>query len=125
MQSGSLIPVCDYHLAGKHAKIILQTGESDEMRLCYNDRLYEGDLLHCETTQLGLLVSVVLDTVPDLYTTVLTVAVPEANRPADLRTIGIHAFAVITTTKTSIAGSGLVNGQIREFELVPLHGNAW
>lgn len=125
MESGSLIPVSDYHLAGKHTKIVFVNGEPDEMRLSYNDRLYEGSALRCEATELGQLVSIVLDTVPDLHTIVLTIAVPEANRPADMRSIGIHTFAVITTTKTSLGGTLPMSGQIREYDVVSLHGNAW
>jgi hypothetical protein len=125
MQSGSLVPVSDYHLAGKHTKIIFVTGEPDEMRLCYNDRVYEGSALIRESTTLGQLISVVLDSVPDSHTTVLSIAVPEANRPADMRSIGIHTFAVVTTTKTSIAGPGLLSGQIRDYDVISLHGNAW
>jgi hypothetical protein len=112
-------------LAGKHTKIIFVTGDVDEMRLSYNDRVYEGHALYCEPHQLGHLVSVVLDSVPDSHTTVLTVAVPEANRPADMRSLGIHTFAVVTTIKTSIAGAGLVSGQAREYDVIMLHGNAW
>ena len=121
-----LVPVSDYHLAGRHTKIIFVAGEPDEMRLSYNDRLYEGSMLQCESTPLGMLISIVLDSVPDLHTTVLTVAIPEANRPDDMRSIAIHTFAVITTTKSSVAGSHVVvSGQVREYDVVPLHGNAW
>jgi hypothetical protein len=125
MQSGSLIPVSDYHLAGKHTKIVFVTGEPDEMRLSYNDRSYEGSALHCEPTSLGQLVSVVLDSEPNLHTIVLSISVPEANRPADMRSIGIHTFAVITTTKTLTEATAHLSGQIREYDVIALHGNAW
>lgn len=124
-KSGSLISVSDYHLAGKHTNIIFVAGEPDEMRLTYNDMLFEGSALKVEQTQLGLMVSVVLDEVLDSFLVVLSLMVPEANRPADMRSIGIHAFAVITTTKSSIAGPALVSGQIREHDVIMLHGNAW
>jgi hypothetical protein len=126
VKSRSLVPVSDYHLAGKHTKVIFVTGGPDDgMRLSYNDKLYEGSALCSEATEFGQMVSVVLECLPDVRTTVLTVAVPEGHRPSEMRSIGIHTFAVITTTKTSVSGSPLVSGQIREYEVVLLHGNAW
>lgn len=125
IKSGSTIPVTDYHLAGKHTNILFATGEPDEMRLTYNDMVFEGRALNIEHSHIGLMISVVLDEVLDSHASVLSFAVPEANRPADMRSIGIHTFAVITTIKTTSAGSALLSGQLRDYEVITLHGNAW
>lgn len=122
MKSGSLISVNDYHLAGKHTNI---TFVSDEMRLTYNDMLFEGNALNVEQTEVGLMISAVIDQVPDQSKVILALAIPDANRPADMRSIGIHSFAVLTTVRDSIGGPGLLSGQIHEYDVVLLHGNAW
>jgi predicted phosphodiesterase len=125
IKSGSLISVSDYHLAGKHTNIIFVAGDCDEMRLTYNDMLFEGSALHVEQTEVGIMILAVLDEIHDESKVILSVAIPSANRPADMRSVGIHTFAVITTVRTSIAGPGLLSGQIHEYDVVMLHGNAW
>lgn len=118
--------VTEYALHGDGMEIVFQRRPDEDMKLKYNDKVFSGRALHRENTVLGFVVSAVLDTVPDLHTVWLTVVIPDARCPADAKSIPVTTLAVITTKRTSIAGPGLVSGQIDTYKVVcPLQGNAW
>lgn len=120
-----LAPVTQYHLSGDGMQITYHSGTPDVARLQYNGKTYQGRALFHETTMSGHVVSVILENVPDLHTTSLSLTLPQANCPSTMRSTSIHTFAVITTGRTSIGGPALVSGQIQSYKLVPLTGNAW
>lgn len=122
---GKLIAVNEYHLSADDTRIVFHNGDDDSMTLEYDGKVFKGRALHREKTALGFMVSAELETVPDLHTVVLSVAVPEANRPSNAKSISVSTFAVFTTARTSIAGPGGISGQIRDFKVVVLQGNAW
>jgi len=118
--------VTEYHLQGDGMTLVFHRGDDEEMRLEYNDKVFSGRALYRETTVLGLVVSAIVETIPDLHTVFLTVIIPEAHCPPDARSVPVSTFAVFTTKRTSIAGPDLVSGQIDVYKLVsPLTGNAW
>lgn len=119
------VPVTQYHLSGDGMQITYHVGLPDEVRLQYNGTTYQGRALYQEDIMSGHVVSVILESVPDLHTVSLSVTVPRANCPSNMRSIPIQTFAVITTGRTSIGGPALVSGQIQSYKLVPLTGNAW
>jgi hypothetical protein len=118
------LPVTQYHLSGEEVRIVFHDGSEETAMLEYNGQVFRGPALGREQTALGLVVSVPLETIPDLYTVSLNVVVPPGNRPSTDRSITVSTFAVLATERTSIAGPALVSGQILEYKLVPLTGNA-
>src|SRR5512144_2185253 len=82
-----------------------------------------GDEIRTEQTNIGQLVTIVLEQVPDLQTDTFTVVLPSINlperRPASLSTIG-----VLTRDLTTIGGPGLVVGQVQTYDAIELNGTA-
>ncbi len=117
-------PVTEYRLTGEDVQIVFHEGTADTASLVYNDQIYRGRALFHDQTALGRVISIHLESIPDLHTVFLSLAVPEANRPSDMRSIPVSTFATITTTRTSIGGPALVSGQIRTYNVVPLKGDA-
>ena len=124
-----LISVKNYHLAGNGVKIVFSMEDPSELELVYEDkqgeRKFTGRAIYREETQLGFMPSVVLTEVPDLHRITLSLAVPSANRPDNVRSIPLKTFAVLTTSHTSISGPETVEGQIQSYEILSLEGNAW
>lgn len=123
MTNGPLIAVTEYQLCSEEAQVVFHGGTEGPPSLELNGEVYRGGDLHLEETALGLVVSVVLETIPDLHTISLSVTVPAANRPPDASSVPICTFAVYTTVRTSIGGPGLVSGQLQEYKLISLSGN--
>ena len=119
-----LRPVTQYHLTGEEVRIVFQAGTEDTTALEYNGQVFRGAELQREQTAAGLVVSAVIEAIPDLHTITLTVAVPEGNVPSTDRSISVSSFAVFTRERSSIGGPALVEGQIRDYKLVPLRGDA-
>lgn len=117
-------PVTQYRLTGEDVKIVFRDEPPDTPSLEYNGQIFRGPALLHEQTALGRVVSIELESIPDLHTVLLSVAVPEANRSADQRVVDVSSFATITTIRTSIGGPALVSGQIRTYRVVPLKGDA-
>jgi hypothetical protein len=117
--------VTQYHLSGEDLEIVVCAGTGDAPTLEYNGQIFQGPALREEQTALGLVLSAIVETIPDLHTVTLSVAVPEGNRPSTDRSISISSFATFVTERTSIGGPALVSGQLRTYQHVPLEGNAW
>jgi hypothetical protein len=83
---------------------------------------YRGEEVRTTDTELGRLVTVLVEAVPDLHTITLTLVVPAVNVSANEEPV--QTFAVFTTELTSIAGPRLVKGQIDRYETVHLAGKA-
>jgi hypothetical protein len=122
---GSLITVNEYHLSGDDMKIVFHNGDDETMTLQCNDKVFKGRALYRDNMSMGLVVSTMMEAVPDLRVTILSVAIPGAQRPANAKSVPISTFAVLSTGRTSIAGPSLVEGQLITYKVVPLHGNAW
>lgn len=116
-------PVTEYQLAAEGGRIGFRGGAEDAV-LEYDGRRFSGEALRREQTPFGTTVSAVVEAIPDLQTVVLSVTVPEGNRPSTERSIPIRTFAVLTTERTSIGGPGLVTGQLQTYQVVPLEGTA-
>lgn len=129
MQEEKLVSVKSYHLAGDGIKIRFSMEDPDELELVYEDkqgeRTFSGRAIYRDETQLGFMPSVILEQDPDLHIVTLSLAVPSANRPDNMKSIPVKTFAVRTTTRTSIGGPELVEGQIEVYEMYNLEGNAW
>jgi hypothetical protein len=123
-----LVKVSEYHLSGDGIRIVFSL-KNQEPKLVYEDktgeRIFTGRQIHQERIQLGFIPSVVLEEAPDSHEITLSLAVPDANRPDEVRSIPVKTFAVRTTTRTSIAGPDMVEGQLQAHETYVLKGNAW
>jgi hypothetical protein len=87
-------------------------------------RSFQGTEIRAQSTEIGRLVTVTLETVPDLHTVTLTVLVPPANLNGNGKKTLLSTEAIRTTMRTSIAGPRLVKGQIADYEVLRLHGEA-
>jgi len=83
---------------------------------------FRGDEIQLLQTPIGTLATVVLEQTPDLETLLLTLVLPDVN--VDQRDDDVEAFAVLTTSRTSIAGPQLVKGQIQTYRRIRLRGSA-
>ena len=72
---------------------------------------------------LGTLVAVYVDAAPDAWARTLTLMLPDINLEDDRET-PFTAFAMLTRHLTTIGGPGGIDGQLQEYELIPLHGTA-
>jgi hypothetical protein len=83
---------------------------------------YRGDEIRSVDTELGQLVTVMVEVVPDLHTITLTLVVPGMN--LDGGEGPVQTFAVFTTELTSIGGPRLVKGQLDRYDTIQLTGRA-
>lgn len=121
--------VKNYHLFGDGVKIEFSSEDPTELKLVYEDkegiREFSGREIYRDDTRLGFIASVGLEAVPDVRTTTLSVAIPDANRPENAKSIPVKTFAVQTTSRTGIAGPDAVEGQVQLYKTIGLEGNAW
>jgi hypothetical protein len=83
---------------------------------------FSGDQIRVTETELGRLVSVTLETVPDLHVVTLTLLLPQVN--LEDRESRIRTEAITTTSRTSIGGPRLVKGQVQSYTSATLEGVA-
>lgn len=126
-----LVGVKTYHLSTQDQGITIEFSMEDpnEMNFIYTDsngeHQFSGRAIYRDETQMGLVASVVLETIPDAETTTISLIVPEANRLEAARSVQVKAVAIKTTHLTSIAGPDIVEGQIKNYQAYDLEGNAW
>jgi hypothetical protein len=78
-----------------------------------------------QTTKIaiGTLLTVTIETVPDLKTTAFSLLLPDVNMQ-DSTKVSIKTIGILTTSKTSIGGPKLVKGALQAYKTVNLSGNA-
>ena len=127
--SNELVQVKTYHVEGDGITLYFLGDDPAALELTYNDaqgeRKFSGKDISQQETPTGLMVSVMMEAIPDLRTVVLSLALPAANRPADMRSVMLKTFAVRTTNHTTIAGPDIIEGTIQTYEVFVLDGNAW
>lgn len=85
---------------------------------------FAGNEIRQLKTEIGELLTVTLETVPDQQTKTFTLAIPVINIPDGKPRQAFSTFAVATTTKTSIAGPKGVEGVVQTYQTIALRGNA-
>jgi len=127
--SNGLVQVKTYHVKGDGITLSFLGDDPAALALTYSDaqgeRKFSGVEISQQKTPAGLMVSVLMETIPDLRTVVLSLALPAANRPADMKSVALKTFAVRTTNHTSIAGPDIIEGATQTYEVLVLDGNAW
>jgi len=83
---------------------------------------FEGPEIHEEKAEIGTLITVTLEQVPDLSRTTLTVLIPTIN--LDKPEAAFKTTAIITTHHTSIGGPNMVTGAVQTYKLEELEGIA-
>lgn len=116
-----------YELTGKATQITYSTTsfagrpqldfQDDDRKLAFS-----GDEIRTGESELGLLVSVTLEVVPDLHTLTLTLVLPAINLKGKERKF--RTLAVMTSNRTSIGGTALVTGALQTYEILKLRGVA-
>ncbi|CAG0982265.1 hypothetical protein [Geobacter sp.] len=116
-----------YEFTAKRVKITYSTTSfTGEPRLSYQDRTrnlqFKGDEIRVTSTEIGQLVTVTLEQVPDLQTITLTLLIPAINMEGDVVTFKTEA--ITTTHRTSIGGPALVKGVLQSYNTRTLQGEA-
>jgi hypothetical protein len=97
-------------------------------RFSYADRdqnlNFSGAEIRVEGTEIGDLVTVTIEVVPDLRTVTVSLLVPGFNLPQDTRESPFETEAILTTHHTTIGGPGLVQGQLKSYKTLKLTGTA-
>lgn len=86
-------------------------------------RTFRGEEVRMLSTEIGVLVTVTLGNIPDLEMNTLTVLLPAVNTLPSGET-PVETHVIRTTTRTSIGGPRLVNGQIQLYETLRVAGRA-
>ena len=97
-----------------------------EPNLNYKDskgsQRFTGEEIRTQKTEIGTMVTVTLETVPDLRVVTLTLLVPAINLDGSAREF--KTIAIRTTSRTTIGGPRLVKGAVQSFEVIDLKGTA-
>jgi hypothetical protein len=113
--------------AAHHVHITFSTSGIDgRAHLRYSDprlnRAFTGKEIRTVPSEIGTLVSVTLEQVPDLHTLTLTLLVPAINLKS--AQTGFSTKAILTTQHTSIGGPSLVKGALQTYQVLTLQGTA-
>lgn len=84
---------------------------------------FSGAEIRCQETEIGKLVSVTLEQIPDLRTVTLTLLLPAINL-GNTTEVHFRTRAILTTARTSIGGPRLVVGALQTYRVLSLQGTA-
>lgn len=83
---------------------------------------FKGDDIRTQETEMGTMVTVTFESVPDLRVTTLTLLVPTINLDGSAREF--KTIAIRTTSKTTIGGPRFAKGVLQFYEVIDLKGTA-
>ncbi|MFL9455775.1 MULTISPECIES: DUF6174 domain-containing protein [Nostocales] len=86
------------------------------------NRTFMGEAIRVRETELGQLITVTLEAVPDLRTVTFTLILPLVKLNTVSETIRIRVPSITTTTRTTIAGPGA--GAEKTYKAIDLRGTA-
>ena len=114
-------------LAGGGIEIRYSTSSfTGQPQLSYEDgqrnMTFTGSELRVVESEIGALVTVTLDEVPDLETLTLTLLTPPIYVPGGEE--GYETWAILTTHHTNIGGAGHVQGPLKSYRPIELRGTA-
>ena len=117
-----------FELTGEYTRITYSTTSiTGQPQFHYHDQKRDvnvtGDEIRLLETEIGTLVTVTLEVIPDLHTLTVSLLVPEINLNEGNES-PLSTQAILTTHRTSIGGPGLVEGQLQTYEVVALEGTA-
>jgi hypothetical protein len=118
-----------FELAGEYTRITYSTTSiTGQPQFHYQDNqrdlTFTGDDIRLlDTDEIGMLVSVTLEVIPDLHTLTLSVLIPQIDLKGETESL-LSTLAILTTHLISIGGPGLVEGPLQTYEVVALEGTA-
>ena len=117
-----------FQLAGGYTQITYSTTSiTGQPQFHYQDQQRDisvtGEDIRSLETEIGTLVTVTLEVIPDLHTLTVSLLVPQINLNEGNES-PLSTPAILTTHRTSIGGPGLVEGQLQTYEVVALEGTA-
>ena len=80
--------------------------------------------MRTSATEIGTLVTVDVAFVPDLETVTFSLFVPAVNLRNGAAEAPVEIIGLLTSARTSIGGPGLVQGQLKTYQTIPLAGTA-
>lgn len=83
---------------------------------------FKGDEIRTQKTEIGTMVTVTLESIPDFRVTTLTLLLPAINLDGSAKEF--KTIAIRTTSKTTIVGPRLVKGALQSYEVINLKGTA-
>ena len=116
-----------YELMGAGVKITYSTtGFSGIAQLNYQDPSrnlqFSGEQIRVTPTEIGQMVTVTLEQIPDLKTVTYSLLIPDINLARD---VAVFKTTGITTTHlTSIGGPALIEGPVQTYRTQTLRGRA-
>lgn len=97
-------------------------------RLTYKDRkqnlVFQGAEIRSTPSDLGVQITVGIETVFDFKDVLLTVLIPRVRLSEGASEEAIQSVAIETTLRSSIGGPGLLTGQIQTYRALNLKGMA-
>lgn len=84
---------------------------------------FSGNQIRTLATEIGTLVTVDVEAVPDLKTVTFTLVIPRISLGAKT-SVTLTTIGITTTAKTSIGGPALVQGQAQSYKVADLKGKA-
>ncbi len=127
MKEPNLYELESIDLNTRDTRIIYSTsGFTGEPNFNYKDaqreKSFTGKEIRTQNTEIGILVTVELEAVPDLKTLTATLLVPGINLEDSASPF--KTILLLTVNRTSIAGPSLVKGPWQTYETVALQGTA-
>ena len=119
-----------FELKGKDTEITYSTSSlSGEPLFTFRSQgqefSFRGDEIRRLTTEIGSLVTVTLEVVPDLRRVTLTLLVPVINLKGVGDQASFRTKAIQTTHRDSIGGPTLIKGAIQSYRVLALQGVAY
>jgi hypothetical protein len=113
-----------YVLRGYGTQITLSTGGEASLVFVHGgvELTFKGDAIRHSSVEIGDLLTVTVEAVPDLHVVTLTLLIPAINLHHDEASFSTQA--IITEHRTSIGGPGLVQGPLHRYETRHLDGVA-
>ena len=118
-----------YELSGEDTSITytpLGFGGSSQLnyRRAEQDSVFRGREVRTAATEIGTLVTVDVAFVPDLETVTFSLFVPAVNLRNGTAEAPVETIGLLTSARTSINSPGLVQGQLKTYQAIPLTGTA-
>lgn len=88
------------------------------------DLVFRGGDVRTTATEIGALVTVDLDFVPDLKTVTFSLILPAVNLRDGASEAPVKTIGLVSTARTSIGGPALVQGQLTTYQSISLTGKA-
>jgi hypothetical protein len=118
-----------FELKGHCAEVIYSTSNIAGIpQFSYRDHQRQvsvsGEDIRTLQTEIGELVTVTLEVIPDFQEVTFTLLLPTIHLPPEHNESPIRTEGILTTARSSIAGPRLMEGQVENYCAMALHGTA-